>query len=571
MGFDHDTQVSRRLGASKSRAGCKTCKIRRVKCDEIKPCCRRCSSTGRHCQYEGARYPAAPSTPSPTGLILSRNLSQSPNSGQRERRAFEYYFQHAAHYLSGGLGVNFWTLVVPQICRSEPAVWDAMIAISALYEYPDQCLDFHFLRKQYDQTQSMNRNSREALNWYSRSMSSVRSQIERGNADPYISLISCVLFICIETIQGRVEEALQLYRQGVQLILDLRVQVALDRVSVSKAALLEHTLIPLFLRLGNVSLTVSGTQPSELYRTTEKTVSSSFSSVDSARAAIVLLSAEAMIFEGESTIYLRSVDGDHAISADMIEKKKSLSGRLSRWLVGYTSLCDRLRTKYAIPTATEPILLAYHASASIVVTGCLTQLQTVYDVHSADFSLIIEQTSLTLNASAGPGGSQPPFTFEMGTGIPLAVTVMKCRDPVLRRKALALLKKAPPVQGFFKCTPVALLAENLMKLEEGYSLDSKKAAQSSLPNISPGSNQFASLAVSQHEVTPNNSPCIPEEARISGYAIFKPRNGLLPGIKEEHITRWGRSSDHLFLQFTRNRFDKASVTWKSYSECVPLG
>ena len=450
-------------------------------------------------------------------------------------------------------------------------MWDAMIAISALYEYPDQCLDFHFLRKQDDQTHSMNQHQRDALTWYSRSMSSVRSQIERGSADPYISLISCVLFVCVETVQGRVEEALQLYRQGVQLILDLRVQVALGRVSASKAALLEHTLVPLFLRLGIVSLTVSGTQPSELYRTTENTSSSSFSSVDHAKAAIVLLSTEAMIFEQESTLYLRAIGGDHAVSTDMIEKKKSLSDRLSRWLVGYKNLCDRLRTGCAIPTATKPILLAYHASASIFVTGCLTQLETVYDVHAAEFSLIIEQTSLTLNASAGPGGSQPPFTFEMGTGIPLAVTVMKCRDPILRRKALALLKMAPPVQGFFKCTPVALLAENLMKLEEGYSLDSKKAAPSSLPDISPGSNQFASLAVSGHENTANNSPCIPEEARISEYAVFKPQNGLLPGIKEEDITRWGRSSDHLFLRFTRNRFDKTSVTWKPYSECVPLG
>lgn len=445
-----------------------------------------------------------------------------------------------------------------------------MIAISALYEYPDQCLDFHFLRKQDDQIYSMKQHQREALSWYSRSISSVRSQIERGSADPYVSLISCVLFICVETIQGRVEEALQLYRQGVQLILDLRLQVALGQVSASKAALLEHTLVPLFLRLGSVSLTVSGTQPSELYLTTEKTSSSSFSSVDHARAAIVQLSTEAMIFERESSIHLSAVGGDHYVSTYMIEKKKSLSDRLSRWLVGYKSLCDRLRTEYAIPTATEPILLAYHASASIVVTGCLTQLQTVYDVHAAEFSLIIEQTSLTLNASAGPGGSQPPFTFEMGTGIPLAVTVMKCRDPVLRREALALLKKAPPVQGFFKCTPVALLAESLMKLEEGYKLDSNKAAQSNSLDISQASNQFASLAASQHENTASDSTGIPEEARISEYAVFKPQNGLLPGITEEDITRWGRSSDHLFLRFTRNRFDKTSVTWKAYSECVPL-
>lgn len=40
--------------------------------------------------------------------------------------------------------------------------------------------------------------------------------------------------------------------------------------------------------------------------------------------------------------------------------------------------------------------------------------------------LIIEQASLTLSASTGPDGSQFRFTFEMGTGVLLAVIVMKC-------------------------------------------------------------------------------------------------------------------------------------------------
>jgi hypothetical protein len=417
----------------------------------------------------------------------------------------------------------------------------------------------------------MNKVQREALTWYSRSMSGVSSQIERGNADPYISLISCVLFICIETIQGRVEEALQLHEQGVRLIFDLRIQIALGRVSASKAALLEQTLVPMFLRLGGVSLTVSGTQPSKLYLATEKTVSSSFSSVDSARAAIVLLFTEAMIFEYEATIYLRAVAGDHAVSSDMIERKKSLSDRLSQWHAAYTNLCERLRTNDATSSATEPILLAYHASATIVVTGCLTQLETAYDIHISDFALIIEQTSLILNASAGPDGSQPPFTFEMGTGIPLAVTAMKCRDPVLRRKALEMLKKAPPMQGFFKCTPVALLAENLMHLEEGYSLAFGKGVESSLVNNLMSRNRFASHAELEDGNPATNALSIPEEARISGYTVFKPLNGIPSGIKEADITRWGRSLDHLFLRLTRNRFDEVSLTWESQFECVPLG
>jgi hypothetical protein len=168
-------------------------------------------------------------------------------------------------------------------------------------------------------------------------MSSVHSQIGGGNADPYIALISCVLFICIETIQGRVEEVLQMYRQDVSLILDLRIQVGFGRVSATKAALLEHSLVPLFLRLDSISLTVSETQLRELYLTTQKTISSSFSSVDSARAAIVLLFAEAMTLERAATIHLRTVDEDYSVSQEMTRKKKSLQDRLSHWYHAYTT------------------------------------------------------------------------------------------------------------------------------------------------------------------------------------------------------------------------------------------
>ncbi|KAH4069175.1 hypothetical protein HBH98_012240 [Parastagonospora nodorum] len=42
-------KVRQRAWKPKNRSGCKTCKIRKVKCDEEKPFCKRCTSTGRTC------------------------------------------------------------------------------------------------------------------------------------------------------------------------------------------------------------------------------------------------------------------------------------------------------------------------------------------------------------------------------------------------------------------------------------------------------------------------------------------------------------------------------------------
>ncbi|KAK5627350.1 hypothetical protein RRF57_003065 [Xylaria bambusicola] len=48
--------VKRRATHAKARTGCLTCKRRKVKCDEAKPCCARCIKAGHKCAgYEDSR------------------------------------------------------------------------------------------------------------------------------------------------------------------------------------------------------------------------------------------------------------------------------------------------------------------------------------------------------------------------------------------------------------------------------------------------------------------------------------------------------------------------------------
>lgn len=462
------------------------------------------------------------------------------------------------------MAIDFWTGVVPQLCRTEPAVWDAMIAISGLFEHPDQCADFPLLRAQEKSSHHLNQSQQEALAWYSRSISSIHSQIERGKADPYIALISCVLFICVETIQGRMEEALLLYKQGVSLILDLRTQVAFGGVSATKAALLEQTIIPLFLRLGTNSLTISGVQPSELFAIAEKeAIVSRFTSISSARTAITVLATDVMLFDREARVHLNTVGDEGFVSQDMLAKKQRLQAQLDDWLRAYNYFCQSILADSPSSLTFEPVLLTYHAAASISLSGCLTSSETVYDAHIADFMTIVQQADLVLSASAGPDGSQPPFTFEMGVGIPLFLTSMKCRETSLRHRALQLLQQAPPMQGFFKCTPVALLAENLMRIEEGYASMIREARQEQLAYDLPTS-------IAEALSIQSMAGFIPEEARLSFCGVFRPANGFPLDIAESDVARWGRGPDQLFLHYSKKDFDAASGLWQQIFEIVPL-
>ncbi|OQE28045.1 hypothetical protein PENFLA_c005G03335 [Penicillium flavigenum] len=555
--------MSHRIGAVKSRSGCKTCKIRRVKCDEEKPSCLRCSTTGRKCGYEDRG--ASPWAASPFALAPGHALS-SQNAGRRERRAFEYYFRHVSQHLAGGMNVDFWTGVVPQICRSEPAVWDAMIAISTLYENPTQCVHFHFLRDRRNKACLLSNAQHDALTWYSRSISSVSSQIRRGGADPYIALISCALFICVETIQGHMEQALELYRQGIALILGLRAQIGDGGVSSSKAVLLERSIVPLFLRLGTSSLTISGTRfPIEVFGFVKTDMSVGFASVDSARTIMSALAAEVILFEREANLHLRAVGSESAVSPEMVAKKEALRTRLTEWHRAYTNLCQSSSFIPTVPIYPEPILLTYHAAALVYVTGCLRQQETVFDVHFADFLTIVEQSRQILDVSAGPNGAQPPFTFEMSVGVPLAMTVLRCRDPNLRRRALDLLRLAPPIQGFFKCAPVALLSEALMKLEEGDSLALRQEN-----TVAPSHEVLGNNPITRLEATGSQAALIPEEARIHDYSIFRPNEWQPPWITEEDIAPFPHGPNQLYLGFSRNQYDKESNTWQPIFQCIPL-
>ncbi|KAJ5373152.1 transcriptional regulator family: Fungal Specific TF [Penicillium concentricum] len=558
--------MSRRIGAVKSRTGCKTCKIRRVKCGEEKPSCLRCSSTGRRCEYEGSgTSPRAPSAP-------GHGLSLSQNAARRERRAFAYYFEHVSQHLAGGMNVDFWTGVVPQICRSQPAVWDAIIAISALYENPKQCVDFHFLKDRRHKAHLLNHAQEEALTWYSRSISGVSSQIQRGSADPYVALISCALFICVETIQGRMEKALELYRQGISLILDLRAQVGHGGVSTSKAVLLERSIAPLFLRLGTSSLTITGTQfPIELFAFVETDMGAGFPSADSARTIMSALAAEVILFEHEAKLHLKAVGADSAVSPEMVARKEALQARLAEWHLAYTTICQNNSSVPTVPMYPEPMLLTYHAAALIHVTGCLRQQETVFDDHFADFVTIVEQSKLILDASAGPNGVQPPFTFEMSVGVPLAMTVLRCRDPILRRRALDLLRLAPPIQGFFKCAPVALLLEMLMKLEEGYSLALRQETTVTISHKVLVKNVIdLPPPITTHETIGSQAALIPEEARVHEYGIFRPNEWQPAWITEEDLAPFPHGPNQLFLGFSRNQYDKESSSWRPIFQCIPL-
>lgn len=64
---------SKRRPNKKTKTGCRTCRVRRVKCDERKPDCRRCEVFGVGCDGYAEPKPRGPSKKLPPLPILPRN------------------------------------------------------------------------------------------------------------------------------------------------------------------------------------------------------------------------------------------------------------------------------------------------------------------------------------------------------------------------------------------------------------------------------------------------------------------------------------------------------------------
>lgn len=86
--------------------------------------------------------------------------------------------------------------------------------------------------------------------------------------------------------------------------------------------------------------------------------------------------------------------------------------------------------------------------------------------------------------------STPSFCLDMGFIIPLYSVASQCQDPMLRRKAIAILRSTPRQEGLWNSVLVAQAAERIMEIEESqgvqlrpYVVDAVAPQAPSFPSI----------------------------------------------------------------------------------------
>ncbi|KAH8649161.1 hypothetical protein BX600DRAFT_110816 [Xylariales sp. PMI_506] len=189
---------------------------------------------GSSCQDDCRTHPfpvatSAPVTIKPPLISESRLLPTGLATSDDEYAAFSFFLENGAASLSAYADEDLWGRVIPQRSVAEPAVRHALLAIGALLQQKQH-------QHQYQQpvTPGASNPSRTtrlsfALHQYNLAIRQTLHSIQKQDRDHHqqqqttypggydneaLASLTCVLFFCIEALQGNENEALRLFERG---------------------------------------------------------------------------------------------------------------------------------------------------------------------------------------------------------------------------------------------------------------------------------------------------------------------------------------------------------------------
>lgn len=451
-----------------SRYGCKTCKARRVKCDETLPHCRRCVDTGRKCDGPSTekiiiRHYRGGSLLSNTGgsLLTSTGLPRIPFGDPLEARTFDFFLTRAAPSLAGCLDEDLWRILLPQVSHSNKAIRHAVLAISTLYEHP--LLDaYHTTGIRYSPHQ------RKAMEWYRVSVAnalipdttlSEREQLES-------SLLTCLLFISIEIQHAMVHNTLGLLKQGWKL-LDRYLDLQMSHHD-ARARWIEELVCPFLVRQAVLFTIFGHVLPPDIYPVICRTLPPNIWPITSlADARTVIYALLLRTFDLVQTATLSDLT-NATVRARIIHRQSDLLGQLQRW----QAEADHLTNSCSLSQAERALYhtLVCNQKVSSIWLGRLLETPLVEAAAELGaFSDIITHAEVAISCLDRVSGNAKsiPFMFELGVIPPLFFVGWQCRSDVICRQAVALMKRAPAQESLFVAELQINALEKIIAIEEG--------------------------------------------------------------------------------------------------------
>ena len=504
-----------------------------MKCDEAKPYCWHCVKGGRQCGgYRDSSSPKRADAPlniihyvmPPTAVTVYPRLRSC------EVRSFEFFrFRTAQEAFPSAE----WADYLLRTAYHESAVRHALVALGALHEYSQVSFrklpDSDFAMQQYGKA--------------------IHDVMKLDMSDPEatnVALITCILFAAIESLQGHYRSSLLHISSGLKILSEEENLETSERVTYMP----RDVLRPMFVRFVTQSEEIGDSQIRLAYSkplTDMPIPVEGFQNIDEAQRLL-------NTYLHQYTHFLQNLVP--AIPTDM----ESLQPRFERhaviddwhkaWCIAFDELLARLGPD--VPNKAK-ILQAWRKVVEVTLNLNFALGEMAWDEHIENFRTMIaiieafteNEEGMNTEITPAPSTSRafanvdlqlsppdqfdspssnstsmsalnrsPPSmcpskqTFSLNIGIipPLYIACTRCRDPVIRRRALQLLSTCNRKEGIWDSNLSSRVASRIIEVEER------------------GASYHPVLAASQ----------LPEHARVRALSTtFSPeRQGVIK------LTRW---------------------------------
>ncbi|KAI1341248.1 hypothetical protein F5Y15DRAFT_377457 [Xylariaceae sp. FL0016] len=479
-----------RKGSSKVRTGCLTCKIRKVKCDEGKPRCQRCTTTGRKCDG----YAPQPSS----GLTWHRPRHQFPSvDDATERRSLQFFIEVAAPFLSGPMDSYFWTHLVLQFSSFEPAVRHSVVAVSSLYEQINNSSTPSSLQLLPDNDLS--------LQHYNAAIREIKS----AENEPLVLLV-CLLFVCIEFLRGNRDAAVAHCKHGIHI---------LEKAEGHYSWAREH-MSPMFRRLSVFPCFFGGSHLSfpKLLGLGDE-IPPCFGTFAEAQYYIDGLISRTVRLVRRGDTYRCGERRHEPVPQELLTEQGAIKALLLTWRAAFADLETRSYVPGRTRLAVSNMLMRYEI-ARVWVEMPFEYDEEVYDGYLERFRWIVDEADSLAEAGHGDGERRRQFTFEMGFLPLLYFVAMKCRCLETRVRALGLMRRLGAVrENLWEMVSMHAAARRIIEIEHGASLDEagQLRGEALCPGLPPDVGRIRDIMTDPEPVVREDADGVEKVGRMTSF------------------------------------------------------
>jgi len=482
--------LTKRASSSRSKTGCSTCKLslhpssiiyerslgtdiggvpslgvgrqRHVKCDEARPHCRRCMTWQGFCPGYAASPPSSIDEPS---VVQLANLAGSQSRLFRQpddhlfADEFEKLYFDSWLTLSAGLAGQFvsptWTRTIPQIGWRNSAVRYAAMAVGALQISLASSAAGKPIIGNIGQSVLEDRHYQAALRCYNLAIRGVSL-----STDIRDTIVCCLLFTCLESLQGRSSSSLgHIYHASSLLGTLIREEncQALESVEPAASLRLDKDITWMCQALDEQAWTYLYLNPFQYDLDTWRrpflplghmmqSLPKAFETTEVARRWWSPTHHKSAEFVRNRLLgCIQDAEQSRLTPRPYLEEQRPYLDCLEQWYAAFQPLyTESMKLGVSDPLYLQACSLSISYLTAYMLVRCPVLCMAADMEPTTTICRELVRLCGVLLENCGD-----IFTMSNGTTGPLMMTLVRCREPNVRRQATSLLRKYPRRDGLW--------------------------------------------------------------------------------------------------------------------------